>query len=240
MTTRKLGIVVDLRRYLVKSMAAELLSSATVTWHGIAADRRWAFVRPGLERSGFPWLTIREKPDLWRYQPRLAEPGNAEGSKVLVKTPGGGEWDAADPELARELGGEGIRVIKQGGGIFDTFPVSLLTLQSVRGLSELVGEELTAERFRPNLVVDAAECEEPFPEDAWVGSVLRIGTGYRCRMDVRDPRCVMVNVDPQSGAMNPAVLRAIATEREARFGVYGTTVEPGEIAPGDEVWLETR
>lgn len=121
---------------------------------------------------------------------------------------------------------------------FDTFPVSLLTLQSVRGLSNLVGEPLSPERFRPNLVIDASETDDRFPEDGWVGAVLRIGAGYRCRVDVRDQRCIMVNVDPGSGAMNPAVLRAIANGREARFGVYGMTVEPGEIKPGDQVWLE--
>ena len=51
------GRVVGLWRYPVKSMAGESLSEAEVFWHGLVADRRWAFIRNGVERSGFPCLT---------------------------------------------------------------------------------------------------------------------------------------------------------------------------------------
>jgi MOSC domain-containing protein YiiM len=37
---------------------------------------------------------------------------------------------------------------------------------------------------------------------------------------------------------DPAILRAIARERDTRFGVYGSTVEPGQVAVGDPVELE--
>ena len=37
----------------MKSMAAESLHSSTVSWHGMAGDRRWAFIRPGMEREWF-------------------------------------------------------------------------------------------------------------------------------------------------------------------------------------------
>jgi uncharacterized protein len=53
--------VVGLWRYPVKSMAGEALVAAEVSWHGLAGDRRWAFVRDGVVRSGFPWLTLRER-----------------------------------------------------------------------------------------------------------------------------------------------------------------------------------
>ena len=35
------------------------------------------------------------------------------------------------------------------------------------------------------------------------------------------------------------VLRAIARDRDARLGVYGSTVEPGRVAGGDPVVLES-
>jgi uncharacterized protein YcbX len=233
---RVLGRVVELRRYPVKSMAAEFLESVHSGWHGLAGDRRWAFIRPGMERSGFPWLTIREKPDLWRHEARYVGDADAENARTLVRTPDGSEWDVADPELARRLG-EGVRVIKVGSGIFDTFPLSLLSIQSVQGLSALVGQTLTALRFRPNLVIDATG-GEPYPEEGWEGMVLRIG-GMRCRLDKRDARCLMVNVDPADpSASNPAVLRNIARHREAHFGMYGTVVQPGAIAVGDAIERE--
>jgi len=228
------GRVAALWRYPVKSMAGEELEAVEVSWHGLAGDRRWAFIRDGQVRSGFPWLTIRERPELAHYRPRLAEPDRPNASLTLVRTPSGDELDVADSALAAELG-PGVRLIKHDRGVFDTLPLSLLTTQTLAGLGRLVGTDLTAQRFRPNLVVDARGRD--FPEDGWVGRVLRIG-GLRMRVDKRDQRCVMVTIDPVTLHRNPAVLRAIVRERDARLGVYGSTVEPGRIAVGDPVELE--
>ena len=229
------GRVAGLWRYPVKSMAGEELRGAEVSWHGLAGDRRWAFIRAGQVRSGFPWLTIRERPELAHHRPRFADPDRPNASPVLVRTPCGGELDVADPALAAGFG-PGVRVIKCDRGVFDTMPLSLLTTQSIAGLGGLAGADLAPGRFRPNLLVDA--CARDFPEDAWVGRVLRIG-GLRMRVDKRDQRCVVVTVDPVTLCRDPAILRAIARERDARFGVYGTTVEPGQVAVGDPVELET-
>jgi MOSC domain-containing protein len=228
------GRVVALRRYPVKSMAAEELDDAEVSWHGVAGDRRWAFIRAGQVRSGFPWLTIRERPEMARYRPFYTERARPNAAATLVRTPSGGELDVADPALAAELG-PGVRVIKQDRGVFDTMPLSLLTTQTLAGLGRLTGTELAAGRFRPNLLVDAAGPD--FAEDAWVGRVLRIG-GLRMRVDLRDQRCVMVTIDPVTLHRDPAILRAIARERDNRLGVYGSTVEPGRVAVGDPVELE--
>ncbi len=123
------GRVVALWRYPVKSMAAEALDGIEVSWHGLAGDRRWAFIRGGQVRSGFPWLTIRQRPELLHYRPRFAEPDRPNASLTLVRTPCGAEFDVADPALAAELG-PGVRVIKQDRGVFDTLPLSLLSTQT--------------------------------------------------------------------------------------------------------------
>jgi uncharacterized protein len=229
------GRVAALWRYPVKSMAAEALDGVEVSWAGLAGDRRWAFIRAGQVRSGFPWLTIRQRSELAHYRPRFADQDRPDTSPVLVRTPRGGELDVADPALAAELG-PGARVIKQDRGVFDTMPLSLLTTQTVASLGRLAGASLAAGRFRPNLLVEA--CAGDFPEDTWVGRVVRIG-GLRMRVDKRDQRCVVVTIDPVTLDRNPAVLRAIARERDARLGVYGSTVEPGPVAVGDPVELET-
>jgi len=231
------GRVAGLWRYPVKSMAAEELDGAEVSWHGLAGDRRWAFIRAGQERSGFPWLTIRERPEMACYRPRFAESARPDASLTLVRTPSGDEFDVADPALAAELG-PGVRVIKQNRGVFDTMPLSLLTTQALAGLGRLTGTGLSAGRFRPNLLVDAPGSGVPgFPEDAWVGRVLRIG-GLRMRVDKPDQRCVIVTIDPVTLRRDPAILRTIARERDTRFGVYGSTVAPGLVAVGDPVALE--
>ena len=228
------GRVAALFRYPVKSMAPEELDRVEVSWHGLAGDRRWAFIRAGQVRSGFPWLTIRQRPELARYRPRFAEPDRPDASQTLVRTPSGTELDVADPALAAELG-PGVSVIKQDRGVFDTMPLSLLSTQTLACLGRMVGAGLTAGRFRPNLVVDVPGGE--FAEDAWIGRVLRVG-GLRMRVDRRDQRCVIVTIDPVTLRRDPAVLRAIARERDTRLGVYGSTVEPGRIAVGDPVELE--
>jgi uncharacterized protein YcbX len=144
-------------------------------------------------------------------------------------------YDVADPALAAELG-HGARAIKQDRGIFDTFPLSLLTTQTLASLGSLVGAPLAVERFRPNLLVEAAEGAPPFPEDGWVGRVLRIG-GMSMRVDKRAGRCAVVTIDPRTTTRNPAILRSIAEERQGCLGVYGSTVEPGRIQLGDAVVL---
>jgi uncharacterized protein YcbX len=232
---RIVGRVTGIWRYPVKSMAAEPLEAVDVSWHGLAGDRRWAFVRDGTTRSGFPWLTIRERPDLGLYRPTFVEPDQPDRSPTIVRTPAGRTLDVVDPALAEELG-SGARVLKQDRGVFDTLPLSLVSTRTIAALGALVGAALDVRRFRPNLLVEPLD-DADFPEDAWVGRVLRVG-GLHMRVDKRDQRCVMVNVDPVTTRRDPAVLRAIARHREACLGVYGSTVRPGRVAVGDVVRLE--
>ncbi len=216
-------------------MGGEALKAVDVSWHGVAGDRRWAFVRGDKVRSGFPWLTIRERPDMAHYRPSFSDPTQPNTSPVTVRTPSGHDLDVADPALAAELG-EGVRPIKQDRGVFDTMPLALITTQTVAGIGALVGADLDVLRFRPNLVVETTG-NGAFSEDAWVACVLRIGE-MRMRVDKRDERCVMVNIDPSTTQRNAAVLRAIAQERQACLGVYGSTVQPGRVAVGDKVVIE--
>jgi uncharacterized protein len=231
-----LARLAELWRYPVKSMAGERLDVAEVGWHGLAGDRRWAFVRADTPRSGFPWLTIREHSLMLHYRPTLLDHSRPDHSNLSVRTPAGAELDVIDPALAAELA-PGSRAIKLDRGVFDTSPISLLSRQSVTCIADLVTTELDVRRFRANLVLEA---DGAFPEDEWVGATLAIGSA-RIRVDKRDQRCVVVNVDPASTRRDSAVLQAITRERQACLGVYGSTVRPGAIQPGDTArFVETR
>jgi hypothetical protein len=116
-------------------------------------------------------------------------------------------------------------------------PLALITTQTIVRLGALVGAQLVVQRFRPNILVEAAE-EVAFAEDAWLGCVLRIGS-MRMRVDKRDGRCAVVTIDPVTTERNPAILRAIARDREGCLGVYGSTVEPGRIAVDDPVVIDS-
>ena len=235
----QIGRVAGLWRYPVKAMAAEALDEVQLSWHGFVGDRRWAFVRAGQAKNGFPWLTLRERPSLTLYRPSFVTPDQPNRSLVHVRTPAGTVYDVADPHLAAELGAQ---VMKCDRGLFDAMPLSLLTTQARTSLDELVESELDVRRFRPNLVIEATSLEgapiRAYPEDHWVGSVLRVGKA-RIRVDARDQRCAVVGVDPDSAAREPAVLKAIAQNRDSRLGVYASTVHPGRVALGDPVVLES-
>lgn len=231
------GRVVGLWRYPVKSMGAEELAEVDVSWHGLVGDRRWAFIRNNVVQSGFPWLTLRECKDMSHYRPSFVEPAQPDRSPTVVRTPSGGIFDVTDPALGAELSPGGARVIKQDRGIFDTFPLSLITTQTIARLGEVVGVQLDVQRFRPNILVEAAD-GAPFAEDGWVGRVLRVG-GLRLRVDKRDGRCVVITIDPVTTERNPAILRAVAQDRQGCLGVYGSTVEPGRVAVNDPVVIES-
>lgn len=234
--SRQVGRVVGLWRYPVKSMAAEALTEVEVSWHGFAGDRRWAFIRNGMTQSGFPWLTIREREDMGHYRPSFVDPDRPDKSPTVVQTPDGAVFDVADPALGAALCPEGAQVIRQNRGVFDTLPLSLITTQTIARLGESVGTRLQAQRFRPNILVEAAD-DASFAEDAWLGCVLRIGS-MRMRVDKRDSRCVVITIDPVTLERNPAILRTVARDRQGCLGVYGSTVEPGRIALDDPVLVD--
>ena len=206
-------------------MAGERLSEAEVGWHGVEGDRRYAFVQSD-SRSDFPWLTMRQVPALTRYVPQ-------NGS---VRTPDGRMLELESDELVDELAslhGGPVHLHRNARGLFDAFPVSFMSVQSVAALSAVIGRELEPLRFRPTLVVDVPGAE--FPEDAWVGRTVAVGDELQVRVDVRDDRCMVVNFDPRTAERDPSVLRAVVARRAKCLGVYGSVVRPGVVRPGDAI-----
>lgn len=233
----ELGRVSAVWRYPVKSMAPEPLSQTDVSWHGLAGDRRWAYVRASSTSTGFPWLTIRDAPQMLQFRPRLDPDAKPDVSPVIVETPDGRQLAVDDPRVVAELGGD-VHALKLDRGAFDTLPISIISTQSIESLEALAGRELDTRRFRPNFVVDAFGDAE-FPEDAWTGCTIAVGDAL-IRIDGRDQRCTVVNVDPVTAERDPIALRTIVRERDTRLGVYATTVRPGRVALGDSVVMAAQ
>jgi uncharacterized protein len=230
----QVGMVTGIWRYPVKSMAAEPLASGHLSWTGVAGDRRWAFVRPESAVKGFPWHTIRENPAMSAYVPTLLDPERPDKSAVQVQAPGGQAYRLTDPGLADELG-PGLRLMRLDRGTFDAMPVSLITTATVAalcGAAEVPGNAL---RFRPNIVITATS-GLPYAEDEWVGCSLHIGAAI-VRIDRRDNRCIIVNVDPATGQPDAPVLKIIGQCRRAQAGVYGSAAQPGLVRLGDSVTI---
>ena len=234
------GRVAALYRYPVKSMRGERIDATQVYWHGLAGDRRFAFVRGG-NTSNFPWLTGRDVPNLLRYAPYFADDGDPLAA-VRVITPGGGEHALEDAALRDELAaqyGDAVYLLQSNRGIPDSAGVSVLGVATVRDLGERVGATLDPIRFRPNILVETAE-GRPYEEEDWLGGLLVFGEradSARIRLNRKDPRCMMVNLDPVGAEQNPAVLREIARNRDQCAGLYATTEGIGTIQVGDGVRL---
>lgn len=221
------GRVASLFRYPVKAMAAEPVESAEVSWHGLEGDRRWAFVRSGQARNGFPWFTLRQHPGLHGYRPVFGMP-------VVVHTPSGDKFEVDDPSLAEELSVAGpVFAQKIDRGTFDSAPLSLLSAQTADAVGAHVGTEVSPLRFRPNIVVETLS-GTPFAEDSWVGATVSVGP-VRVHVERRDKRCMVINIDPATGERDPAVLRGVAQLNDVTCGVYGSVLVPGRIAVGDPV-----
>jgi len=232
------GVVTDVFRYPVKSMAGQRLQSATLGWHGLEGDRRFAFLREGTP-GGFPFLSASRLPALILYRPQL---GGTDGEAPTVATPAGAvlalDGDALRVELSEALGSP-VSLLRLDNGIFDDAPLSLITEATIGTLAGGAGRALDIRRFRPNIVVRTPGAR-PFPEDEWVGARLRFGEREDAPMMAvthRDLRCSMVGLDPDTAAADPEILKTTVRMSETCAGVYGLPLRTGRIAVGDPVYL---
>lgn len=242
MRRRKVGTVAALYQFPVKSMAGESLEEASLYWHGLAGDRRQAFVKRG-DLTSFPWLTARDLPAMVTYQARLADPSKPRSSAVLVRTPGSVdlpvESDVLREELERQYG-EPIHLLRTSRGAHDAAGVSVIGLGTLRALGERIGAPLDPRRFRANVYLETLD-GKPDVEDGWIGRRLVFGDDEEApclRLLRPDHRCMIVNLDPDRGVQNPAILREIATTRANRAGLYASVERIGTLRVGDPVYLE--
>jgi hypothetical protein len=54
---------------------------------------------------------------------------------------------------------------------------------------------------------------------------------------MRDVRCSMVNLDPDSANPAPEMLKAVVREHQNTAGIYGTVTRIGRLAVGQGVFL---
>src|SRR5579862_8462396 len=206
----EIGHVEAIFRYPVKSMGGERLEAANLGWHGLEGDRRLAFRRLH-DRSGFPWLTAGKLPDLVLFTPRCRA---HEDLPTHVRTPEGAEMPVFGEELAAEIArrhGAPVEMMQLKHGIFDDACISVIASDTVREVGRLAGLRTDVRRFRPNVVVRLVR-PVPFQEDAWLGGVLSFGEGEdspAITVTMRDVRCSMMNLDPDSARPAPEVLKAV-------------------------------
>ncbi len=238
---QQVGTIGALYRFPVKSMGGESLQQVALTWHGLDADRGYAFVQSGtLVR--FPWLTARDVPDMVRYTARLVDPTNTRKSDVRVQTPRGEDLAVDDPTLRatlEEAHGSPLHLMRMGRGAHDASPMSVIGLGTIREIGQRIGLPLDIRRFRANIYLEPTG-GEPFVEDAWAGRLLVFGEGdgaARLRLVRRDHRCMIVNLDPELGVQAPSILREIAQARDNCLGLYASVEAQGPLEVGAPAYL---
>jgi len=237
----EIGRVEAIFRYPVKSMAGERLETARLGWYGLEGDRRLAFRRMN-DRSGMPWLTASKLPDLVLFTPQRHEDAAQEDLPTHVRTPDGECVSLFGEELATEVSrryGSPVEMMQLRHGIFDEASISVIALDTVHEIGRLSGRSLDVRRFRPNIVVRSLR-SLPFQEDEWLGSVLSIGEendAPAITVTLRDERCGMLNLDPDSATPAPEVLKAVIRANQNNAGIYCTVTRTGRLAVGQTIFL---
>jgi len=256
-----IGRVDSLWRYPVKSMRGEELDEAFAGFSGIYGDRLFAF-RSSASPTGFPYLTAREQRRLLQYRPQFrypdkaarpinlteaesmgANPVSADPSQLMVdvETPAGKTLAIDEPALMDMLLADidqkhQLTLMRSERALTDCRPISIFSLQSARQLSEEIGTPLDKRRFRANVYVDLTSAKG-FAENQFVGRSLRIGPKVVVTILERDPRCVMITLDPDTGEKTPAILKKVAQAHDGMAGVYGAVLVEGMLRKGDSVEL---
>jgi len=251
----------SLWRYPVKSMRGEELDEAFAGFSGIYGDRLFAF-RSSASPKGFPYLTAREQQKLLQHRPRFRDPDKAARPVNLaeaesmganpvsadltelmvdVETPGGETLAIDDPALIGTLRNgidqkHQLTLMRSERALTDCRPVSIFSLQSARQLAEETGTPVDKRRFRANIYVDLTSAKG-FAENEFVGRSVRIGPKVVVRILERDPRCMMITLDPDTGEKAPAILKKVAQAHDGMAGVYGAVMVEGMVHKGDSVEL---
>ena len=257
------GRVESLWRYPVKSMRGEQRPHVFVGFPGVYGDRVYA-IRSSAARHGFPYHTAREQPQMLRYRASFREaapmalPPNLADAEALppgatpqyagvaermadVMTPSGEVLSIDDGRLMELLAqgkrdGLQLSLLRSERALTDCRPISLISLQTTRQLSDEVGQPLDKRRFRANVYVDLAS-GTGFSENAWVGRRLRIGSKAEIAVMDRDPRCKMITLDPDTAEANPDVIRCVTTDHDGTAGIYAAVLVEGVIHEGDAIAL---
>lgn len=124
------------------------------------------------------------------------------------------------------------------GTYFDTFPLHMVSSQSMGKLANASEADADRRRFRPNLFLDFVDGAQLTPEESLVGKRIRIGDAvihvraktFRCSIPSRPQPLLGLHQDPN-------MTRAMVNHFERHIGVYANIEVEGKVELGDPVFL---
>ncbi len=248
--------LVGLWRYPVKSMQGERLDSVEMEPVGVAGDRRY-----GVRADASGWILSAKR----EGRLLAAHSSSGDPVRILLPTGVSlhGQGPATDAALSAWLQ-RPVRLVRASHeevptfesqaddtdddsasttwpghrGVFvDSSAVHLLTTASLRAVSAQRPDlDWRVERFRPNLLVDAAGDERI--EDDWVGRRCSVGD---VELEIVKPcqRCVMITRRQPGGFDRQlGVLTHLARTAHTTLGVLARVTRPGPLAVGAPVSVD--
>jgi uncharacterized protein len=240
------GVVLELWRYPVKSMAGEGLAATHVDGGGVIGDRAHALMHD--HKGERKPLTAREAPRMlaWTATYPFAPDGTLRPGTVPNATvigPDGRHHRWGDPRLRRALAadlGREVDFVRDPGGALHDLPQTLLvTLESSRrALETELGSAVDGRRFRPNVHIELDV--EAFSELHWEGATLAFAGGVRLRLLHPCERCVIPTIDPRTREKWPEMLRHLARSHATAFGINARVITGGRLHVGEHLALNLR
>src|SRR5262245_48567623 len=193
------------RARYVQEPADEGSSPAEVTFADgtrfMTDDRAAARAFSKLVGAPVTFWPLRPAEDLEHYRRGrpLLEDREQEARRVFARTP-----DEPLPNLhgfPKEL----VKYESMPGTYFDAYPILLLTTSSLTHLQRCRPDSrFDARRFRPNVLIETSGAD-PFPERAWIGRKVRIGSAV-FEVVRTCPRCAMTTHAFQDLPRDPGIM----------------------------------
>lgn len=241
-------------RYPVKGLSAERLARTTLAAREtVVADRLYAIENgPSGFNAAAPAHVPKVRFLMLMRNERLAALRTEfdESSHVLVVSADGCELARGDPRTAEgraaietlfarhcapDLRGP-PKVLSAPGHSFSDVEqkvVSIINLASVAAIENAVGAPVNPLRFRGNIYIDGWPAWREFN---FVGREIALGSSARLKVVKRITRCAATHVDPETGARDLMILKALLdTFGHTDCGVYAEVAVGGEITAGDAV-----
>ncbi len=236
-------------RHPIKSHGAEALEEVTLSaGECLPWDRTWAIAHEAAKADGSEWVpcanfsrgakapslmavsaqldTVREEITLSHPdQPTLTVKPDEDPDALIA-------WSRPLIPADRASSARVVRV--PGRGMTDTpFPsISVLSLTSLKILSQKLGQTLDPRRFRGNFWIEGLA---PWEEFEWIGKTLHIGE-TKLNVAERITRCLATSANPETGHRDADTLGALEEGWDHRdFGIYAEVVTGGTVRLGDPV-----
>lgn len=247
--------IASLYRYPVKGLSPEPLQAATLTVGGYFPGDRLFAVENG--PSGFDpadpvhqpkikYLMLMRDESLARLKTRFDDSTRVLTIELDGRMAARGDLSTEEgrraiDEFLGDFVGDGMRgpartlTAPDGYRFTDSRRgfVSLINLASVASLESIVDAAVDPLRFRGNIYVEGMAA---WSELDLVDATIAVGDAIRLKVLKRIERCAATNVDPQTGARDLMIPRALmGAFGHVDCGIYAEVIAGGVAKPGDEI-----